>query len=112
MAGPMSRYSTAKTWPPAPTRTASERRQGVDDSHAGLLYEQMYANAYVAHPYQNPVIGWPSDIENWTQEDLETFYQRYYAPNNITMVFSVMPSSSSLSSNWPTWPSCSSMPSA
>ena len=66
---------------------ASERRQGVDDSHAGLLYEQMYANAYVAHPYQNPVIGWPSDIENWTQEDLETFYQRYYAPNNITMVF-------------------------
>ena len=66
---------------------ASERRQGVDDSHAGLLYEQMYANAYVAHPYQDPVIGWPSDIENWTQEDLETFYQRYYAPNNITMVF-------------------------
>ena len=66
---------------------SSERRQGVDDSHAGLLYEQMYANAYVAHPYQNPVIGWPSDIENWTQEDLETFYQRYYAPNNITMVF-------------------------
>ena len=49
----------------------SERRQGVDDSHAGLLYEQMYANAYVAHPYQNPIIGWPSDIENWTQEDLE-----------------------------------------
>jgi zinc protease len=66
---------------------SSERRQGVDDSHAGLLYEQMYANAYVAHPYQNPVIGWPSDIENWTQDDLETFYQRYYAPNNITMVF-------------------------
>jgi zinc protease len=66
---------------------ASERRQGVDDSHAGLLQEQMFANAYIAHPYQNPVIGWPSDIENWTQEDLEAFYRRFYAPNNITMVF-------------------------
>ena len=65
---------------------ASERREGVDDSHAGLLYEQMYANAYIAHPYQNPIIGWPSDIENWTQGDLESFYKRYYAPNNITMV--------------------------
>src|SRR5688572_16891340 len=29
----------------------------------------------------------------------------------ITMVFSVMPSSSSLSSSLPTWPSCSTMPS-
>src|SRR5210317_1959836 len=65
---------------------ASERREGVDDSHAGLLYERMYANAYIAHPYQNPIIGWPSDIENWTQGDLESFYKRYYAPNNITMV--------------------------
>ena len=66
---------------------ASERNQRIDDSHASLLQEQMYANAYIAHPYQNPVIGWPSDIENWTQADLETFYRRYYAPNNITMVF-------------------------
>ena len=30
----------------------------------------------------------------------------------ITMVFSAMPSSSSLASSWPTWPSCSTMPSA
>jgi zinc protease len=64
----------------------SERRQAVDDDLGGRLFEQMFANAYVAHPYQNPVIGWPSDIENWTQVDLERFYQTYYAPNNLTMV--------------------------
>ena len=40
----------------------------------------------MAHPYQFPVIGWPSDIESWTQQDLERFYRTYYAPNNITMV--------------------------
>ena len=64
----------------------SERRQAIDDDLAGRLFEQMFANAYVAHPYQNPIIGWPSDIENWTQDDLERFYRTYYAPNNLTMV--------------------------
>jgi zinc protease len=32
------------------------------------------------------VIGWPSDIANWTQQDLESFFKTYYAPNNLTMV--------------------------
>ncbi len=65
----------------------SERRGGVDDDNTSRLFEQMMATAYVAHPYQNPVIGWPSDIENWTQDDLESFFKTYYAPNNLTMVF-------------------------
>ena len=64
----------------------SERRQGVDDDNDGRLFEQMFANAYVAHPYQNPVIGWPSDIANWAQQDLERFFETFYAPNNLTMV--------------------------
>jgi len=66
---------------------SSERRLHIDDDNFGKLYEQMRATAYVAHPYQGPIIGWPSDIENWTQEDLEAFYKTYYAPNNLTMVF-------------------------
>ncbi len=65
----------------------SERRLRIDNDNDGRLYEQMLANAFVAHPYQFPVIGWPSDIENWTQEDLESYYKTYYAPNNCTMVF-------------------------
>jgi zinc protease len=64
----------------------SERRQAYEDNNEGMLFEQMFANAYLAHPYQNPVIGWPSDIENWTQEDLEAFFKTYYAPNNLTMI--------------------------
>ena len=64
----------------------SERRTRVDNDNMGRLYEQMLATAFVAHPYQFPVIGWPSDIENWTREDLEDFYRTYYAPNNCTLV--------------------------
>jgi len=64
----------------------SERRLRIDNDNASRLAEQVRATAYVAHPYQNPVIGWPSDIENWTQNDLESFFSTYYAPNNITMI--------------------------
>jgi zinc protease len=44
------------------------------------------ATAFVAHPYQFPVIGWPSDIESWTQDDLLNYYRTYYAPNNRAIV--------------------------
>jgi len=65
----------------------SERRLRVDNDNDGRLYEQVMATAFVAHPYQFPVIGWPSDIENWTQNDLESYFKTYYAPNNCLMVF-------------------------
>ena len=64
----------------------SERRTSIDNNNLRKLLEQVQATAYVAHPYQFPVIGWPSDIESWTKEDLEAFYRQFYAPNNITMV--------------------------
>ena len=64
----------------------SERRSSVDNDNFGVLAEQIQATAYVAHPYQFPTIGWPSDIEGWTIEDLRTYYQRYYAPNNAVVL--------------------------
>ncbi len=65
----------------------SERRSRYDNDNFGRLYLEMNATAFIAHPYQFPVIGWASDIENWTQEDLESYFKTYYAPNNLTMVF-------------------------
>ncbi|MBD8527741.1 M16 family metallopeptidase [Pseudomarimonas arenosa] len=64
----------------------SERRSRVDNDNFGSLLEQLNATAYVAHPYQFPVIGWPSDIESWTIDQLRDFYRTYYAPNNAVMV--------------------------
>ncbi|MDH3274155.1 MAG: insulinase family protein [Gammaproteobacteria bacterium] len=66
----------------------SERRSGIDNNNFRMLGEQVQATAYVAHPYQFTVIGWPSDIESWTQEDLANYYRTYYAPNNRTVVVS------------------------
>ncbi len=64
----------------------SERRLSVDNDPGGLLHEQLSATAFIAHPYQWPVIGWPSDIESWTREDLLRYYRMGYAPNNCTVV--------------------------
>lgn len=64
----------------------SERRLRTDNSNFGALFEQVQATAFVAHPYQFPVIGWPSDIERWSMEDLQRYFKTYYAPNNATMI--------------------------
>ena len=63
----------------------SERRSSVDNDNFGTLIEQMKATAYVAHPYQIPTIGWPSDIEGWKVTDLQDYYRQYYAPNNAVI---------------------------
>jgi zinc protease len=64
----------------------SERRLSVEDNNQGFLVEQVQATAFVAHPYQIPTIGWPSDIQGWKSEDLQKFFKTYYAPNNCTLI--------------------------
>ena len=63
-----------------------ERRLRTDDRPRSLVYEQMMATALTAHPYRNPIIGWMNDLENMRVEDLREFYQRWYSPNNATLV--------------------------
>ncbi len=65
---------------------ASERRSSVDNENGGLLDEQLWATAFIAHTYQWPVIGWMSDIEHWTIEDLKHHFEMGYSPSNATMV--------------------------
>jgi zinc protease len=65
---------------------ASERRLSVDNENFGALDEQLWATAFIAHPYQWPVVGWMSDIEHWTIEDLKHHFAMGYSPSNATMV--------------------------
>jgi zinc protease len=64
----------------------SERRSSVDNNNFGLLSELAEAAAFEAHPYHWPVLGWPSDIESWTMDDLKSHWSMGYAPNNCVMV--------------------------
>jgi zinc protease len=63
-----------------------ERRWRTDDRPRALVYEQLMAAALKAHPYRSPIVGWMSDLENMKVEDAQAFYDRWYAPNNATLV--------------------------
>lgn len=63
-----------------------ERRMRTDDKPRSKTHEYFMALAFTNSPYKNPVIGWPSDIANYQVNDLQAWYQRWYAPNNATIV--------------------------
>ncbi len=63
-----------------------ERRWRTDDDAHALLQEKMMATIYQEHPYHHPVIGWMNDLEATTVNDAQVWYQRWYAPNNATLV--------------------------
>ena len=63
-----------------------ERRWRTDDQPEGRVDEALRAVAFVAHPYHWPVIGWMDDLQNMTVDDARGWYEKWYAPNNATMV--------------------------
>ncbi len=63
-----------------------ERRLRTDDQPIALVYEALYSTAFVAHPYQRPIVGWMDDLEHMTVADTKAWHDRWYAPNNATMV--------------------------
>ena len=63
-----------------------ERRLRTDDNPQAITFERFLAAAHLAGPYHHPVIGWMSDLKQMTVEDAREWYQRYYAPNNATLV--------------------------
>lgn len=56
-----------------------------ENNPSALLSKEMWATAYMAHPYHHNTIGWRSDIENIPIEVLQDFYNTYYWPNNATL---------------------------
>jgi zinc protease len=75
-----------------PNEVASERtviiseREGRENYPEALLYEEVHAAAFKVHPYHHPVIGWKTDLQSMTREDLYHHYRSFYAPNNAVAV--------------------------
>ncbi|HEU4402902.1 MAG TPA: pitrilysin family protein [Candidatus Polarisedimenticolia bacterium] len=63
-----------------------ERRLRVDNDVEGALLELLRGTAYLAHPYQWPVVGWMPDLDAITVADCEAYFRTHYAPNNATIV--------------------------
>jgi zinc protease len=60
--------------------------QGGENDPDQLLEIEVTAAAFRAHPYRHPTIGWRSDLETMTRDDLYGHYRRFYRPNNATLV--------------------------
>ena len=63
-----------------------ERRWRTEDNPESYVYEVAMATAYQTSPYRFPVIGWMHDLDKMAIEDLSDWYQKWYAPNNATLV--------------------------
>ncbi|ADH86793.1 M16 family metallopeptidase [Desulfurivibrio alkaliphilus] len=63
-----------------------ERRLRTEDNPNALLFEHVNATAWLNSPYGIPVIGWMTDIEHYRVDDLRRWYDKWYAPNNATLV--------------------------
>ena len=76
----------------APEDCESERTviiselQGGENDPDQLLDQEVTATAFKAHGYRHPTIGWLSDLQSMTRDDLYGYYRRYYVPNNATLV--------------------------
>jgi predicted Zn-dependent peptidase len=62
-----------------------ERRMRVDSDPMGRLLEQFTEEAFAAHPYHRPTIGWISDLNSFSATDAQAFFDKYYVPSNMVV---------------------------
>jgi zinc protease len=63
-----------------------ERRLRTEDQPRALLGEQQNAATFIASPYHRPVVGWMSDLDAMTPDDVRDFHKRWYVPANAVLV--------------------------
>lgn len=64
---------------------AEERRERNETQAGGMLYLALLNTAFGAHPYRNPVIGWPSDLDHLDLAATREFYNSHYGPDNAVV---------------------------
>jgi predicted Zn-dependent peptidase len=62
-----------------------ERRLRIDASPAGSLAEAHGVAAFTLHPYGQPVAGRLEDLQALTRREVESYYDRFYGPNNAVV---------------------------
>jgi predicted Zn-dependent peptidase len=65
-----------------------ERRMRTDSNPFGRLLEQFTEEAFAAHPYHRPTVGWMSDLNHFSATDAQAFFDKYYVPSNMVVAVS------------------------
>lgn len=61
-----------------------EKRMGESEPNR-VMWESLFSNAFTAHPYKNPTIGWTDDLMKLSATDAKNFFDKFYGPNNATV---------------------------
>lgn len=56
----------------------------TESTPLGKFQEQFEAMFWDAHPYNWPIVGWPSDISAISKPQADEFYAAGYSPRNVT----------------------------
>ncbi len=65
----------------------NERRQRYENVAYGLVHSLVAAELFPAdHPYHRDTIGTQEDLDAITLDDAKRFFDRYYVPDNATLV--------------------------
>src|SRR4030042_4630071 len=62
-----------------------ERRLGENDPYSSF-FEQLDFVSYSYHPYRRPVIGFMSDLEKISRDDVYNYYRKFYNPANAVVI--------------------------
>lgn len=64
----------------------NERRQRTDNAPYGRSFELMHFGMYPeGHPYHWPIVGYMTDLQASSLQDVKDFFKLYYAPTNATL---------------------------
>lgn len=62
-----------------------ERRQRYENQPYGGILIEVLERAYKEHPYKWPTIGYMEDLNAATEKDYQSFYKKFYVPNNAVL---------------------------
>jgi len=62
-----------------------EIRRSEDSPHS-VCAEALFAAAYQVHPYRAPILGPAANVARFDREQVQRFFRRWYAPDNLLVV--------------------------
>ena len=63
----------------------AEHRANMEGKALPRMETSLLATAFEAHPYRNPLDGWPGDVANLGVAEAQAFFAKYYVPENMVI---------------------------
>jgi zinc protease len=86
MADCMSNCSFRQDFLDSELNTIIQELKMYNDDYLSTLVEKMTQSVFAGHPYQHPIIGYKNELFAMTRDNLLSFYNQHYTPDNAVLV--------------------------